>query len=163
PSQRGRDLRRPRELRLGQAGEGADRPGQGDAGPDERLEGVGERESLDAHCADLADARRSGGEPGRLEVEDAEARVLEPRRARVALVARPEAVDDAAAVEVVRRELDPDAIAGIHADAETAHLAGGVAEGLVPVVETDPEHAVAKCLDDLAGHLDLLLFLRDGC
>src|SRR5205823_455877 len=55
------------------------------------------------------------------------------------LVARPQAIDDAAAVEVVRRELDPDAVAGIHADAETAHLAGGIAEGLVPVVETDPE------------------------
>ena len=30
------------------------------------------------------------------------------------------------------------------------------------VVELDAEHAVPERLDDLAGHLDLLFFLRDG-
>jgi hypothetical protein len=30
----------------------------------------------------------------------------------------------------------------------------------VTVVELDPEHAVAKRLDDLAGHLDLVFLLR---
>ena len=44
-----------------------------------------------------------------------------------------------------------------------AHLAGGVPESLVTVVELDPEHAVPERLDDLAGHLDLVFFLSDGC
>ncbi len=30
------------------------------------------------------------------------------------------------------------------------------------VVERDPEHAVPKCFNDLAGHLDLFFLLRDG-
>jgi hypothetical protein len=42
-----------------------------------------------------------------------------------------------------------------------AHLAGDVAEDLVPVVELDLEHGVREGLDDLALHLDLL-FLGHG-
>src|SRR5437870_10941953 len=68
------------------------------------------------------------------------------------------AVDDPAASEVVRRDLDLYAIARIDADPVAAHLAGGVAEGLVAVVERDLVHAVAEGLDDLALELDLLLF-----
>src|SRR6266498_478486 len=79
----------------------------------------------------------------------------------VAIVARPKPVDDAAAIEVVRRKLDPNAITRIHSDPEPAHLPGGVTQGLVAVVEADAEHAVPERLDDLAGHLDLLFFLRD--
>jgi len=41
------------------------------------------------------------------------------------------------------------------------HLAGGVAEGLVAVLEGNPVHAVPECLDDLALQLDLL-FLACG-
>src|SRR5690348_6051649 len=77
-----------------------------------------------------------------------------------ALVARPQPVDDPTAVEVVRRQLDANAVARVHANAEPAHLAGGVPEGLVAVVELDPEHAVPERLDDLTGHLDLVFLLR---
>src|SRR5207253_5531575 len=76
-----------------------------------------------------------------------------PRAAPLAL-----AVDDPAAAEVVRRDLDPHAVARIDANPVAAHLAGGVAEGLVAVVERDLVHAVAEGLDDLALELDLLLF-----
>src|SRR5215216_2864291 len=76
------------------------------------------------------------------------------------LVAGPEAVHDAAAREVVRRQLDANAVARVHPDPEPPHLSGGVAERLVPVVEVDPEHAVPQRLDDLAGHLDLLFLVR---
>src|SRR5438128_1300006 len=68
------------------------------------------------------------------------------------------AVDDPAASEVVRRDLDLYAISRIDADPVAARLAGGVAEGLVAVVERDLVHAVAEGLDDLALELDLLLF-----
>src|SRR5438552_183310 len=71
-------------------------------------------------------------------------------------VALSHAVDDAAAVEVVRRELDPHAVAEQHPDPVALHPAGGVSEHLVAVVEPDPEHPVAQGLDDLAFHLDLL-------
>src|SRR5215203_5670023 len=77
------------------------------------------------------------------------------------LVARPEPVHDATAREVVGRELDPHPVSGVHPDPEPAHLAGGVPERLVPVVEVDAEHAVPERLDDLAGHLDLLFLVRD--
>src|SRR3954470_23552184 len=51
-----------------------------------------------------------------------------------------EAVRDAPAREVVRRDLDPDAVARQDANAVAAHLAGQVAELLVPVVQLDAEH-----------------------
>src|SRR5215208_488139 len=70
------------------------------------------------------------------------------------------AVDDAAAAEVVRRQLDLDPIAGVHPDPEAPHLAGGVAERLMAVVELDLEQTVREGLDDLALHLDLLFL---GC
>src|ERR671934_173706 len=66
------------------------------------------------------------------------------------------AVDDAAAVEVVRRQLHADAIAREHADTEAAHLAGEVREHLMTHVELDAEVEVLQSLDDLALDLDLL-------
>src|SRR5580765_830574 len=72
------------------------------------------------------------------------------------------AIDDATALEVVRRELDPDPVARVDADAEPAHLAGRVAEGLVAVVERNPELAVPQRLDDLPFELDLLFLDSDG-
>src|SRR5438874_6173287 len=72
-----------------------------------------------------------------------------------------QAVDDPAAVEIVRRELDPDAVAQEHADPVALHPPGGIAEHLVAVVEPDLEHPVAEGLDDLALHLDLLFLLGD--
>src|SRR6188472_3625539 len=82
------------------------------------------------------------------------------RRRRVDLQYRlPVAVDDPAASEVVGRQLELDPVAGKDLDAEAAHLARGVAKGLVAVVELHLEHAVREGLEDLALHLDLL-FLR---
>src|SRR6185437_725042 len=66
------------------------------------------------------------------------------------------AVGDAAAVEVVRRELDLDAVAGEDPDVMAAHLPRDVAQDLVVVVELDLEHRVGQGLRDLALHLDLL-------
>src|SRR6266545_6300067 len=68
-------------------------------------------------------------------------------------------VDDPAAGEVVRRDLDLHAIAGEDLDAEAAHLSRRVAEHLVAFVELHLEHSVREGLDDFALHLDLL-FLR---
>jgi hypothetical protein len=68
------------------------------------------------------------------------------------------AIDDAAALEVVRRELHADPVARVDANPEAAHLPGRVAERLVSVVERDPELAVAEGFDDLALELDLLFF-----
>src|SRR6266516_1452548 len=71
------------------------------------------------------------------------------------------AVDDPAAVQVVGRQLDSDPVAREDPDPVPAHLAGRVAQRLVPVVERDPEHSVPQRLDDLAFELDLLFFAGD--
>src|SRR5918995_2310857 len=68
-------------------------------------------------------------------------------------------VDDPAAREVIRRDLDLHAIAREDLDAEAAHLSGRVAQHLVAFVELDLEHSVREGLDDFALHLDLF-FLR---
>src|SRR5581483_8351527 len=69
----------------------------------------------------------------------------------------PLAVDDAAARQVVGRELDLDAVARVAPDAVAAHAAAGVAEGLVPVVERDAVHPALERLHHFALELDLLL------
>ena len=67
------------------------------------------------------------------------------------------AVDDPGAIEVVRRQLDPHAIAREDADPEPAHLAGDVTEhDSVHVVELHAEHRVGQRLNDLALELDFL-------
>jgi hypothetical protein len=71
------------------------------------------------------------------------------------------AVDDSAAIEVVRRQFDLDAVAGEDADAIAPHLPCGVTERLVTAIERYPEIAVPKRLDDLAIELDLLFLLGD--
>src|SRR3954468_19275828 len=68
------------------------------------------------------------------------------------------AVDDAAAVEVVGRDLDADLVAGKHADAEPAHLAGEMREQLVIVLELDAEQQVRQGLGDLTVDFELLLY-----
>src|SRR3954470_17101971 len=78
---------------------------------------------------------------------------------RLTLVGSAVAVDDAAAIEVVRRPLDLHAVAGVDADPVAAHLAGGVADGRVAIVEDDLELAALVRLDDLAFHLDLLFLV----
>src|SRR6478735_8086184 len=69
----------------------------------------------------------------------------------------PIAIDDPPAVEVVRRELDLDPVAGIDANPVAAHLAGGVRDQLVAVVEPHAEHPAREGLEHLALHLDLFL------
>jgi hypothetical protein len=69
-----------------------------------------------------------------------------------------EAVDDATAAEVVRRDLDADPVARENADAVTTHLACQMAEDLVPVVQLHAEHQAGKSLGDLALELDFLLY-----
>src|SRR3954468_12851743 len=54
----------------------------------------------------------------------------------------PMAIHDPRPVEVVRRDLDPDAVTGKDANPEAPHLAGHVAEYFVAVVELHPEHRV---------------------
>ena len=68
-------------------------------------------------------------------------------------------VDDPRPIQVVWRDLDPDAIAREDPDAKPPHLAGYVAQDLVAVVELHPEHRIRERLDDLTFELDLL-FLR---
>src|SRR5262249_13329900 len=68
-------------------------------------------------------------------------------------------VDDPPSLQIVRGQLDSNAVAEQHPDPEPLHPAGRVPDHLVPVVQPDAEHAVAKRLDDLALELDLLLFL----
>src|SRR2546430_6559864 len=69
------------------------------------------------------------------------------------------AVDDPAAVEVVRRQLDLHAVAREDADAIAPHLPGRISERLVAAVEGNPEITVPQSLDDLAVELDLLFLL----
>src|SRR6266540_5707016 len=72
-----------------------------------------------------------------------------------------QSVDNAPPGQVVRRKLDPDAVAEHDPDSVALHPPGHVAERLVPVVELDAVHPVAERLDDLALHLDLLFLARD--
>jgi hypothetical protein len=58
------------------------------------------------------------------------------------------AVRDATAREVVRRELDLDAVTRSDADVVHAHLPGNVGEDLVPVLEFDTEHGIGERFDD---------------
>src|SRR5947209_1496642 len=70
-------------------------------------------------------------------------------------------VDDAAAREIIRRDLDFDAVAGDDADEVLAHAAGDVGDDFVPVVQLDAELRVGERLFDAAFGLDRL-FLRHG-
>src|SRR3954454_1142760 len=72
------------------------------------------------------------------------------------------AVRDPPSVEVVRGELDLDAIAREDADVVAPHLAGDVPEDLVVVVELHAEHRVGEGLHDLSLHLDLVFLGQSG-
>src|SRR5918992_5968381 len=81
-----------------------------------------------------------------------------PERGKLAtlLFGSAQAVDDTTAVEVVRRELDPDAVAREDPDPVPLHLPGHVAERLVTVVQANPEHLASERLEDLALDFELL-------
>ncbi len=65
---------------------------------------------------------------------------------------------DAAAIEIVGRHLDDDAIADTGADAELSHLAGGIRQHLVIVVEFHPEIAVRENLGNRTVKFQQFLF-----
>src|ERR1035437_8614788 len=62
------------------------------------------------------------------------------------------AVDDASPREVVRRQLDADAVAGRDADEVAPHATRCVGDELVPVLELDLEHRVRQSLGDDGVH-----------
>ena|SRR5215208_788110 len=70
------------------------------------------------------------------------------------------AVDDPAAREVVRGQLDLDAVAGENTDVVLAHLPGNLCENFVAYVGLNPEHRARQGLHDLALDLDFLLLDR---
>src|SRR3954466_6727921 len=65
-----------------------------------------------------------------------------------------EAIRDPPLGQVVRRELDQHFIAGQDADAVLAHLAGGVAEYLMAILEAHAEHRIGQQLNHRAAHLE---------
>src|SRR5580704_4032848 len=76
-------------------------------------------------------------------------------RSRCLLVA----VDNAAAVEIVRAELNRDAVAGEDADEVFAHASRDVSKGLMLVFKLDLEHRIWQGLDDHRHHFNCI-FLR---
>src|SRR5580704_6731676 len=89
------------------------------------------------------EANRRPGDPG-------------DRRAFLRLLV---AVDNAAAVEVVRAELNRDAVAGEDTDEVFAHTSGDVCKGLMLVLKLDLEHRIWQGLDDHRHHFNCI-FLR---
>src|SRR5215210_3573151 len=82
-----------------------------------------------------------------------------PLRRRPATLTKP--VHDAAARQIVRRHLDPHAVAEHDANPVPLQPPGEITERLVPVVELHAEHPATQRLRDLALELDLLfLFLH---
>src|SRR5580693_1894782 len=69
------------------------------------------------------------------------------------------AVDDAAAVEVVRTELNRDAVAGEDTDEVFAHASGDVCEGLMLVFKLDLEQRIGQGLYDRCHDFNCI-FLR---
>ena len=65
-----------------------------------------------------------------------------------------ESVRDPASSQVVRRQLDADAVTGQDADEVHAQLAADVGEHPVTVLQLDREHGVRKRLDDRSFDFD---------
>src|SRR5215472_3146138 len=68
-------------------------------------------------------------------------------------------VDDAAAAEVVRAQLDDHPVVGQDPDVVHPHLAADMSKNLVPVVELHPEEGVRQRFDYRALYLDGAVFL----
>jgi hypothetical protein len=69
------------------------------------------------------------------------------------------AIDNAAAVEVVRAELNRDAVAGEDADEVFAHTSGDVCKGLMLILKLDLEHRIWQGLNDYRHDFNCI-FLR---
>jgi hypothetical protein len=67
-----------------------------------------------------------------------------------------ESIRDAATREVIRRQLDTDAIAGEDADEVHPQLAADVCQHLMLILELDPKHRVRQRLDDRPFDLDCI-------
>ena len=78
-SDHGRDVRRAAQLLLPQPGQAGHCIGEGHGRIDQRLEGADELERLDADRTQLADPAGPRREPGRLQIEDDELRLLQQR------------------------------------------------------------------------------------
>src|ERR1700676_1492748 len=68
------------------------------------------------------------------------------------------AVDDASAIQIIRRKLDGDFVAGQNANEILAHLAGNVRQHLVLVFEFDLEHSIRQRLKNRCHHLNRVFF-----
>ena len=68
-------------------------------------------------------------------------------------------VDNAATVEIVRAELNRDAVAGEDADEVFAHTSRDVSESLMLVLQLNLEHRIRQCLNDDRHNLNCI-FLR---
>src|SRR5579872_4287884 len=101
-------------------------------------------------------AARSFASPRRGAGRAASARISRKVRLRLLAVA----VDDAPAGQVVRAQLDPDAVTWRDPDEEAAHPAGGVGHELVTVLQLNLEHGVRKRLRDDRVHHDGGFFYR---
>src|SRR5215469_3349679 len=55
-----------------------------------------------------------------------------------------EAIGDAPLGEIIRRHLDHDLVTGQHADAVLAHLAGGMGDDFMAVLQKNPEGGVGQ-------------------
>ena len=69
-----------------------------------------------------------------------------------------EAVGDPALGEIVGGQFDEHLVADENADAVLAHLAGGMAEDLVIVLETHAKHRIGEQLDHLPTHFEEFFF-----
>jgi hypothetical protein len=69
------------------------------------------------------------------------------------------AVDNAATIEVVRTELNRDAVAGENANEVFTHAPGNMSEGLMLILKLDLEHGIRQGLDDDCHHFNCI-FLR---
>src|SRR4029453_14990433 len=71
-------------------------------------------------------------------------------------------VDDAPPAQVVRGQLDQDAVARQDPDEVLPHLAGNVGENAVLVVQLDAEHRVREGFEHLGLDLDRFFFRHDS-
>jgi hypothetical protein len=65
-----------------------------------------------------------------------------------------EAVGDSALGEIIWCQFDQDLVAGENANSVLAHLAGGMTEDLMAVLEAHAEHRIGQQLNDRAAHLE---------
>src|SRR5688572_31214980 len=79
--------------------------------------------------------------------------LAEARTSRMALPLL-ESIGDATLGQIVRRELDQHFVADEHADAVLAHLARGVAENLMVILQLHAEHRIGQQLDHRAPHFE---------